>query len=146
MGIGSYFGGKIFTANPQKRLAVISLLIVIMGGILFLSYKPLLNELMAYKQIYRSIVCFFLILPLGFLLGIPFPTGIQILKQNNLEKFIPWMYGVNGILTVLGSITAVILSMTLGFNITFLTGMLSYFILFLISYKYSKNSLTKSIV
>ena len=114
-----------------------------MGTILFVSYEPLLNELMAYKHIYRSIVCFFLILPLGFLLGIPFPTGIQILKQNNLEKFIPWMYGVNGVLTVLGSITAVILSMAFGFNTSFITGMLIYFILSLILYKYPNRSLTK---
>ncbi|OGU37325.1 MAG: hypothetical protein A2068_12865 [Ignavibacteria bacterium GWB2_35_6b] len=145
MGIGSYYGGKIFPDNPQKRLTVISFLIVLTGLILFVSYQPLLSMLMSYGQTYRSIVCFFLILPLGFLLGIPFPTGIQILKQNNMEKFIPWMYGVNGVLTVLGSITAVILSMTFGFNFTFITGLSVYFILFLILYKYPYNELKKSL-
>jgi hypothetical protein len=133
MGVGSYFGGKIFADNPQKRLIVFSLLIVVTGVILFVLYQPLLNKLMVYEQVYSSMACFFLLLPFGFLLGTPFPTGIQILKQSNMEKFIPWMYGVNGILTVLGSITAVILSMTFGFNITFLTGLFIYFILFLIS-------------
>jgi hypothetical protein len=145
MGIGSYFGGKIFLDNPLKRLTLISLMIVIVGVVLFLSYQPLLNELMSYTQVFCSIVCFFLILPFGFLLGIPFPTGIQILKQNKMEKYIPWMYGVNGILTVLGSISAVILSMTFGFNITFLTGLAIYFILFIILIKYSYGSLPKTI-
>ena len=74
-------------------------------------------------------------MPFGFLLGIPFPTGLQILKQYNMDKYIPWMYGVNGILSVLGSIMAVILSMTFGFNITFLTGLAIYFILFIILIK-----------
>jgi hypothetical protein len=137
MGIGSYFGGKIFVDNPLKRLTLISLMIEIVGIVLFLSYQPLLNELMSYTQVLCSIVCFLLILPFGFLLGIPFPTGIQILKQNKMEKYIPWMYGVNGILTVLGSILAVTLSMTFGFSITFLTGLSIYFILFLIIYKHS---------
>ena len=104
MGVGSYSGGKIFPDNPLKRLTIISFMIVLAGVVLFLSYQPLLNELMSYTQVLCSIVCFLLILPFGFLLGIPFPTGIQILKQNKMEKYIPWMYGVNGILTVLGSI------------------------------------------
>jgi hypothetical protein len=120
-------------------------MIEIVGIVLFLSYQPLLNELMSYTQVLCSIVCFFLILPFGFLLGIPFPTGIQILKQNKMEKYIPWMYGVNGILTVLGSISAVILSMTFGFSITFLTGLSIYFILFLIFYKHSYRPLNKAL-
>jgi hypothetical protein len=116
-------------------------MIVLAGVVLLLSYQPLLNELMSYTQVLCSIVCFLLILPFGFLLGIPFPTGIQILKQNKMENYIPWMYGVNGILTVLGSILAVTLSMTFGFSITFLTGLSIYFILFLIIYKHSYRPL-----
>lgn len=135
MGIGSYFGGKIYTGDPQKRLVIISFSILFIGALLFLSYQPMLNELMKYSQNYCSVVCFVLIMPFGFLLGIPFPTGLQILKQYNMDKYIPWMYGVNGILSVLGSIMAVILSMTFGFNITFLTGLAIYFILFIILIK-----------
>jgi len=145
MGIGSYFGGKIYNGNPQKRLVVISFVIVIVGAILFLCYQPILNELMSYSQIYCSMVCFIMMMPFGLLLGIPFPTGIQILKQNNMDTFIPWMYGVNGILSVLGSIFAVILSMMFGFNITFLSGLSIYFILFLILYKHSSGSINKTL-
>ncbi len=100
----------------------------------------ILNELLASSLTVRAIVCFVLLLPFGFLLGIPFPTGIQILKQNNLVKYIPWMYGVNGIFTVLGSISAVILSMIYGFTISYFTGLSMYLIIFIFLTTNSRNN------
>ncbi len=146
MGAGSFFGGKIYSQDIIKRLRNISGLIVIAGVILFIIYPLILNELLGYGLVLRGIACFVLLLPFGFLLGIPFPTGIQILKQNNLVKYIPWMYGVNGIFTVLGSISAVILSMISGFTLSFFAGlgMYSIIFIFLISdSKYSKTIINK---
>ena len=140
MGIGSFFGEKIYPHDTIKRLKNISGLIVITGILLFIIYPLILNELLAYGLAIRAIVCFILLLPFGFLLGIPFPTGIQILKQNNLVKYIPWMYGVNGIFTVLGSISAVILSMTFGFTSSFFAGLGMYLIIYLFIISSSKNS------
>ena len=140
MGIGSFFGGKIYPHDTIKRLKNISGLIVITGILLFIIYPLILNELLAYGLAIRAIVCFILLLPFGFLLGIPFPTGIQILKQNNLVKYIPWMYGVNGIFTVLGSISAVILSMLFGFTPSFFVGLGMYLIIYLLIISISKNS------
>ncbi len=131
MGIGSFFGGKIYSHDNVKRLKNISGFIVIAGVVLFVVHPFILNELLAYGLFVRAIVCFVLLLPFGFLLGIPFPTGIQMLQQNNLVKYIPWMYGVNGIFTVLGSITAVILSMTFGFTACFFVGLSMYLLIFI---------------
>jgi type III secretory pathway component EscV len=55
-----------------------------------------------------------------------------MLKQNNLTKYIPWMYGVNGIMSVFGSVTAVILSMLIGFTQTFFIGLSLYLLIFMI--------------
>ena len=140
MGIGSFFGGKIYPNNVIKRLKNISGLIVIAGILLFIINPLILNELLAYGLAIRAIVCFVLLLPFGFLLGIPFPTGIQILKQNNLVKYIPWMYGVNGIFSVLGSISAVILSMTFGFTTSFFAGLSMYLIIYIFLISSPKNS------
>ena len=140
MGIGSFFGGKIYSHNVVKRLKSISGLIVIAGILLFAIYPLILNELLGYGLVLRGIVCFVLLLPFGFLLGIPFPTGIQILKQNNLVKYIPWMYGVNGIFSVLGSVSAVILSMIFGFTPSFFTGLSMYLVIFIFLISGSKYS------
>jgi len=131
MGIGSFYGKKIFAENIRKRLYMICLLIVSSGIILFILYPFTLNKLLIYSQALRSIVCFFMMVPFGFLLGIPFPSAIQLLKQEHLEKYIPWMYGVNGTMSVLGSVTAVILAMIFGFTLSFFVGLSLYFVIFL---------------
>jgi len=41
------------------------------------------------------------------------------------------MYGINGIMSVAGSVSAVILSMTFGFSATFFIGLSLYLIVFL---------------
>ena len=140
MGIGSFFGGKIYSSNVIKRLKNISGLIVIVGILLYIIYPVILNELLAHGLALRAIVCFILLLPFGFLLGIPFPTGIQILKQNNLVKYIPWMYGVNGIMSVLGSVIAVILSMIWGFTASFFVGLSMYLIIIIFLTLSSKST------
>jgi hypothetical protein len=131
MGVGSFFGGQIYSHDVVKRLKHISGLIVITGVLLFVIHPLILNELLAYGLVIRVIVCIVLLFPFGFLLGIPFPSGIQMLKQNNLVKYIPWMYGVNGIFTVLGSVSAVILSMTFGFTTSFFVGLSMYLFIFI---------------
>jgi hypothetical protein len=131
MGAGSFFGGKIYAQDVVKRLKSISGLIVITGMLLFFIHPLILNEVLAYGLVLRAIVCFVLLSPFGFLLGIPFPTGIQLLKQNNLVKYIPWMYGMNGIMSVLGSVLSVILSMIWGFTLSFFAGLSMYLIIFI---------------
>lgn len=142
MGVGSFWGGKIYSKDIVKRFKIISGLIVIAGVILYIIYPVILNELLAYGLALRSVVCFVLLLPFGLLLGIPFPTGIQMLKQNKLVKYIPWMYGVNGIMSVLGSVIAVILSMTFGFTTSFFAGLSMYLIVFIFSIFIGKERLT----
>lgn len=140
MGTGSFTGGKIYSDDIVKRLKSISGLIVIAGVLLYFIYPVFLDISLKYGLAIRSIICFLLLLPFGFLLGIPFPTGIQILKQNNLTKYIPWMYGVNGIMSVLGSVIAVILSMVWGFTPSFFAGLSMYSIIFLFLILSPKNS------
>jgi hypothetical protein len=79
-----------------------------------------------------------MILPFGFLVGIPFPSCIQLLKQENMERYIPWMYGVNGAMSVLGSVLAVILTMLLGFTATFYIGLTFYLMLHVVL-RYARN-------
>ena len=55
-----------------------------------------------------------------------------------MERYIPWMYGVNGAMTVLGSVLAVILSMLFGFTPTFYFG-LSFYLIVPIVLRYTKS-------
>ena len=132
MGLGSFFGGKMFKSDLVKRLTITFITIVIAGILLFIIYPFILNQLLGYSLFICSSVCFVMILPLGFSLGLPFPTAIQYLKQKKMEDYIPWMYGINGSMSVLGSVIAINFSMIWGFTLTFFIGISIYFLLFLI--------------
>jgi hypothetical protein len=51
-----------------------------------------------------------------------------------MERYIPWMYGVNAATSVLGSVLAVILSMLYGFTAAFFTGLSFYLFIFILLY------------
>jgi len=134
MGTGSYYGGFIYRDNPEKRLAVAALLITGTGILSFIFFPLILNALMVHGQTIRYVVSFIIIIPLGFFLGIPFPSAIQHLHRRHWETYIPWMYGVNGIMSVFGSILAVIVSMLLGFTQAFIFGLVFYFAVSMIAW------------
>lgn len=135
MGFGSMFGNRIQTNNPYKRLTIASSIVLFYGIVLFIVAPYLLDSLLKFDLSLRMIIVFTIIFPLGFFLGIPFPTSIQLLKSKNMEKYIPWAYGINGVMTVLGSVLAVIISMLLGFTYAFFVGLVFYGVVFFVSRK-----------
>ncbi len=53
---------------------------------------------------------------LGGLLGLPFPAGLRLVKESGSDRSIPWLWGVNGVASVLGSVLAIMLALSLGFT------------------------------
>jgi len=68
------------------------------------------------------------ILPLGFLLGFAFPTGMRLVEAVDKDPT-PWFWGINGATGVLASVLGVIISMSAGINITLLISAACYFLL-----------------
>jgi hypothetical protein len=73
------------------------------------------------------------ILPLGFLLGFAFPTGMRLVEAVD-AKPTPWFWGINGAMGVLASVLGVIVSMSLGINVTLLIAAACYLALIPISF------------
>ena len=133
MGTGSYFGRNMYGTDVRKRLQVVSTAIVVVGILLFVVSPLLLAKSFEYTLPLRAATTFLVILPLAFLLGIPFPSCIQLLAEGHKDQYIPWMYGVNGSMSVLGSVLAVILSMLFGFTPAYFVGLFFYLSISLIS-------------
>jgi hypothetical protein len=72
------------------------------------------------------------ILPLGFLLGFAFPTGMRLVEAIDPVPT-PWFWGINGATGVLASVLGVMFSMALGINVTILISAGCYFLLIPIS-------------
>ena len=82
----------------------------------------------------RFLYSILLITPLGFVMGIPFPSAIAKAKQKRKE-IIPWLWAINGCTSVVGSIAAVIISIHLGFFAVIGMAALIY-IAALVTYRY----------
>jgi hypothetical protein len=63
--------------------------------------------------------------PLGFLMGIPFPSGLEWLRQR-ASGLIPWAWAVNGCASVLASVLAVLIALSAGFSWVLAAGALAY--------------------
>lgn len=127
-GIGSLssrkWGGE--SLRPTLRVFLIIGIIVISYTLLL---SPLLKMFFNYDSATRFFISVTLLFPLGFFMGIPFPSGIKILERRS-QTDIAWMWGLNGVFSLLGSILALAVAMSLGFSTTFLFGGLLYLIIF----------------
>ena len=116
MSIGSFYSNRFSGNEIGYKIGIFSLMIgaaIILYSVL-LSY--LFGFLIGYEFIVKVIAAAMLVLPLGFLLGIPFPSGIRLLKQKEKGFLIPWMWGINGAASVLGSVLAVAAAIIAGFT------------------------------
>jgi len=65
--------------------------------------------------------------PLGFLMGIPFPTGVRWMTgTDDYARLIPWAWAVNGAASVISAVLAALLALSFGFSVVLLVGALCY--------------------
>ncbi|OGW36299.1 MAG: hypothetical protein A2Y97_09535 [Nitrospirae bacterium RBG_13_39_12] len=88
----------------------------------------------------KAISVFFIFLPLGFLMGIPFPTGLKLLGEKN-KPLIPWAWTINGCMSVLAPILTIMLALVTGFKIVLWLGALAYLMAFVFLKQFIKNQL-----
>jgi hypothetical protein len=73
----------------------------------------------------RVLVSIALIAPAAFFMGIPFPNGLTSLRES-APSLLPWAWGMNGGLSVVGSVLARIISVSAGFPALLCTGIAVY--------------------
>jgi predicted membrane-bound spermidine synthase len=80
------------------------------------------------ERVVRIVITLAAIVPLGFLLGFAFPTGMRLVEAID-RRPTPWFWGINGATGVLASVLGVMLSMSLGINATLLVSAICYLLL-----------------
>jgi len=68
-----------------------------------------------------------MIAPAGFMMGIPFPTGLNQLERLHAPS-VRWAWSLNAAASVFGSVSALILALYLGLLQTMLVGAALYLI------------------
>jgi predicted membrane-bound spermidine synthase len=123
--LGSLVSNLFLKERLSRGVGVVALAIAFISFLYRWIIPPVMESFLAQDIFVRSLITMALISPLGFLMGIPFPTGIRMLSERGPEE-VPSMWGINGLTSVLGSIGAMILAMTAGFAVTLMAGSLFY--------------------
>ena len=105
------------------------LFIIVVAVIAYLGLLPvILRLLVGLPFTVKLILSGALIIPLGFVMGMPFPTGLRLLGQSSIGTtgLTEWAWAMNASASVLGSVLAMVIALHSGLNITFVCGALAY--------------------
>jgi len=116
-GLGSLISGRWQPSSLRRRMPLIFALLVVVIGLQIVAIRWLLPATMAWRFRFRFTFALLLVAPLGILLGMPFPTGIRVLSQH-YRRVVAWVWGINGVTSVLGSALATALGIHVGFSLT----------------------------
>jgi spermidine synthase len=125
-GTGSVASRKLI-ANSQR--VSLPLVVIVTALLLYVATLPSLlehfvGEAFGIKLVISAIV----LVPLGFVMGMPFPTGLRSLSEKSIE----WAWAMNAASSVLGSVLAIVIAIQFGLNFTLVCGAGAYFLALLL--------------
>jgi predicted membrane-bound spermidine synthase len=123
-GLGSYISGRIDPGSMCHKLVLLTI------GILAPFYgmaSPLFSQLLSLPSALKIIAVFIVLVPLGLLMGMPFPLGVGMMRGSR-EDLIPWAWATNGCASVLGSILPIIMALSFGFSMVFIAAGVAYMV------------------
>jgi MFS family permease len=124
-GLGSFASRRLIGGNEGrliKALGSAALLVALLGTVL----GPMLTALVGLPVALKMAIAVALIAPLGFVMGMPFPVGLQRLEQWHAPS-VRWAWSLNAASSVLGSVGALVCAVYLGLVQTLIVGGLFYF-------------------
>ena len=123
-GIGSYASGRVIGTSAVRWRAVlggIAILIVLLA----VDVSVLLPKAITLPVSWKVVVSVALIFPAGFLMGMPFPTGLARLEKWQSAS-VRWAWSLNAAASVLGSVAALVFAIYWGLVQTLLIGGVLY--------------------
>lgn len=125
-GIGSMTSSRFPGLSAPRSLLVLSFLIFAYS-VIFPYFMDFLVPFDLHTRMPAVSAFFF---PLGFFMGIPFPSGIRLLGLRN-GALIPWAWAINACMSVLAPVLTIMLAVVTGFKVVLWTGTLVYLLAFL---------------
>jgi hypothetical protein len=140
-GSGSLISSRVAKNNMKNLIFVIGGIAALgISYILFL--PPIIYSTIAESIEVKAAVSIAILAPIGFLMGMPLPTGMRLLKVHRPD-YIPWMWAINGAFSVLGAVLAIALGIMYGSSLAMILGILIYLIALGISFASKKKTITQ---
>jgi len=126
-GLGAAWSRRLEPAS-LRRSGAIGIVTVAAIALVFIAVAtPIVSWAIPFSRGARMLVAVAMLMPIGIALGIPMPTGMRMLSAK-APHMLPWAWGMNGALSVLGATLAIFIAMNWGFRATLLTASSTYLI------------------
>ena len=129
-GAGSLISRR-WLSEPARVWLPLSLLVVAIS--LYVAVLPsALTALVGLPFVLKLVVSGLLLIPLGFAMGMPFPTGLRALAGSAATSdvaggnAVEWAWAMNAASSVFGSVLAMVIAIHWGLNITLASGAAAY--------------------
>jgi hypothetical protein len=142
-GAGSLASRKWLAETRRTWLPLVLIMAVLSLYVLIL--PRLLNLLVGLPFTAKLLVSTALLVPLGFAMGMPFPTGLRALASVPAPEFpspqknaanqnaVEWAWAMNAASSVLGSVLAMVIAIQFGLNVTLACGAVAYLLAFMLT-------------
>jgi spermidine synthase len=122
---------------PRTKMAWMPLALVIAALVANVFFLPQVLTLWVGSAFaYRIMISGLLLAPLGFVMGMPFPTGLRALAAGPVldvpsgatgaDNAVEWAWAMNAAASVLGSVLAMVIAIQFGLNVTLACGTAAY--------------------
>jgi hypothetical protein len=132
-GAGSLFSRRWLQHVERCWIPLVLVVAALVGYVFFLPNR--LAALVGLPFEYRLLISGALLIPLGFVMGMPFPTGLRALCAANgqqssegqtTDNAVEWAWAMNAAASVLGSVSAMVIAIQFGLTITLACGAAAY--------------------
>ena len=124
-GLGSLFSYRFRLEDLPGRVTLFA------GGVTcalvasLIVYPPIIQWALPLELPVRTLITIVALLPLGFLMGVPFPSGLRVANRAD-RRAIAAFWGANAVTSVLGAALAMALAVTVSFSAVLLLGAALY--------------------
>jgi hypothetical protein len=119
------FGGLGSAISRRVPIRASCLFVALLGAAEALILPSLVPMLLPLSLAARVAVAIGLLAPLGLAMGMPFPRGLQKAGRGPFPAP-PFYWGLNGVMSVIGSVVTVVVAVSFGFTVAMLIGSACY--------------------
>jgi len=127
--IFSAVGGFFTQYLKQQHLKITILILVAILLVIFFGLDMVIHQILGFPTVVRYTMAILLLIPLGFLLGIPFPLAMQHLLVNPVQRAYAWT--ANSCASVLTAIASAQIALSHGIPTILIFAVFSYLLAFL---------------
>ena len=139
-GAGSLFSRRWLARTQMAWMPLLLVVSALVADVFFLPHA--LPAWVGLRFGSRLMVSAMLLVPLGFVMGMPFPTGLRALAAGPIldvpsgasgkDNAVEWAWAMNAAASVLGSVLAMVIAIQFGLTVTLACGVAAYMLALLL--------------